>query len=119
MQSASVHATRVLVLLPLICCVVASSLYSPYEYGILQQAALRNNSHNLVEGWRQYGDRLLHRWVTGHRSQVATEVESLTCKKRYGPRKKNFLTFSNCLSDFFDFRFAVNANKFSLQIFVS
>jgi hypothetical protein len=70
MQSKLVLTTQVLVLLPLIHCVVASSLYHPYEYGILQQAALRNNSHNLVEGWRQYGDRLLYRWVRGMSPQV-------------------------------------------------
>jgi hypothetical protein len=52
------------VLLAIVQFVAVSSLYSPYEYGILQQAALRNNSHNLVVGWRQYGDRLLYRWVT-------------------------------------------------------
>lgn len=34
---------------------------SPKDYGILQQPSLRNNTHNLVAGWRQYGDRLLSR----------------------------------------------------------
>ncbi|XP_049788395.1 probable salivary secreted peptide [Schistocerca cancellata] len=34
---------------------------SPAEYGILQLGSLRNSSHNLVLGWRQYGDRLLLR----------------------------------------------------------
>jgi hypothetical protein len=52
----------VVVVLPaLVLFVTASSLYSPYEYGIFKQAALRNNSHNLVVGWRQYGDSLLYR----------------------------------------------------------
>ncbi|XP_069682075.1 probable salivary secreted peptide [Periplaneta americana] len=36
---------------------------SPHEYGIIQQGALRNNSHNLVAGWRQYGDVLMYRGV--------------------------------------------------------
>ncbi|KAJ9582693.1 hypothetical protein L9F63_022960 [Diploptera punctata] len=48
--------------------VVVHSAYQPFEpnpveYGIVQQAALRNNTHNLVSGWRQYGDRILYRGV--------------------------------------------------------
>ncbi|PSN49661.1 hypothetical protein C0J52_21724 [Blattella germanica] len=34
---------------------------SPYEYGIVQQAERRNNTHNLILGWRQYGDKILYR----------------------------------------------------------
>jgi hypothetical protein len=53
MQSKLALTTQFLALLTLTLCVVANSLYNSDEYGIIQQAALRNNIHNLAEGWRQ------------------------------------------------------------------
>jgi hypothetical protein len=52
----------VLVVLPaLVQFVTVGSLFSPYGHDIFKQAALRKSTHNLVVGWRQYGDTLLYR----------------------------------------------------------